>query len=94
MATPPDDEKVKLRWRGEETVQLPHFGVQLEPGDTFEVPLSLVNVDNDPNAEGFYFPPETWSFVGGEPKKKTAPAAKAEDSAAAEKSTATPKAGK
>lgn len=90
MATPQDEEKVKLRWRGEDTVALPWLNVQLDKGDTVEVPLSLVNVEDDPRAEGFYFPPEVWSVVSpAEIKRRYDAAAKtraqeAEEAAPAE----------
>jgi hypothetical protein len=86
VASSQDEEKVKLRWRGEETVQLPWLNVVLSKGDVVEVPRSQVHVEGDPVGEGFHFPPETWSFVGEEPRKKAA-------SKAASDKSETPKAG-
>lgn len=70
MPTAQPEETVKLRWRGEDTVSLPWLGAVLATGDTVEVPASLVNLDGDPAAPGFFFPPEVWSVADGESKKK------------------------
>lgn len=83
MATQ-DEDKVKLRWRGEDTVELPHLGVVLAKGDTVEVPASLLNVDGDPAGEGFYFPPEVWSVVSPPEVKRRYDAAEKARTAKAE----------